>query len=328
MVFNFEFDKLKNELEKAKPKRVFVQLPEGIKSRAFEISKMIEELGIEVVFSGDTCWGGCSVSSDEARSVGADLIIHFGHAEFMKVDFPIIYMEIKDEIDLSPLLKKSLEKLKDFSNLGIIYSIQHRHDLEMIKKFYEENGKKIFVPKGLGHAAYSGHVVGCEFSGLKLIKNEIDAVVVIGNNFHSMGASLAIDKPVFLIDVYNNDIVDMSNIRDKIIRQRILSIEKFKSFKKIGIIVEAKKGQKFGSAELIKKKLEEAGFETVILIMNEVTQDKLTNFNNIEGFVELACPRIAIDDFGKYNKPLITFKEAMVVAGVESFEEMLGRGVV
>ena len=38
--------------------------------------------------------------------------------------------------------------------------------------------------------------------------------------------------------------------------------------------------------------------------MNEMTPDKLMNFYYVDAFVVLACPRIPIDDFAKYNKPL------------------------
>ena len=35
--------------------------------------------------------------------------------------------------------------------------------------------------------------------------------------------------------------------------------------------------------------------------MDELTPDKIMNFYNIDAFIELACPRIAIDDFAKYH---------------------------
>src|SRR3972149_11415685 len=101
MVLNFETEKLVRELKKIKPKRVLVQLPEGIKQNAIEIAQTIEKLGIETVFSGETCWGGWSVGVDEAEKIGADLIIHFGHAPFIKVKFPVLYIEVRDEIDIS-----------------------------------------------------------------------------------------------------------------------------------------------------------------------------------------------------------------------------------
>lgn len=328
MTLNFEPEKLVAELKKANPKKVLVQLPEGIKQNAFQIQKLIGELGIEVVFSGETCWGGCSIAVHEAKDLGADLIVHFGHAEFIKSDFPIIYMVVKDELDLHPILKKSLKSIKDYTTLGLSYSIQHKHDIEDVKRFYEQNGKKIILSEKKGFAAVAGHVVGCEYGGLKTIQDKVDAFLILGNNFHSMGAVLAVEKPVILLDVYNDEVKEMSGVREKIIKQRIIAIDKFKQAKKVGVLVELKPGQKFGSPKFIVDKLKDAGKEVIVITINEITPDKLMNFYDIDAFVELACPRIAIDDFAKYKKTLVTFKEALVATGHKDVEELMKTGFV
>ena len=328
MTLNFEPEKLVAELKSAKPKKVLVQLPEGIKQNAFGIQKLIEELGIEVIFSGETCWGGCSISVNEAKDVGADLIIHFGHAEFIKSDFPIIYMVVRDELDLKPILKKSLKSIKNYNTLGLSYSIQHKQDIEMVTKFYEENGKKIILSEKKGFAAVAGHVVGCEYGGLKTIQEKVDAFLILGNNFHSMGAAIAVEKPVILLDVYNDEVKEMTGVRDKIIRQRIIAMDKFKDAKKVGILVEIKPGQKFGSPKFLVDKLKAAGKETIVISISEITPDKLMNFYDIDAFVELACPRIAIDDFSKYKKTLVTFKEALVAIGHKKVDELMKTGFV
>jgi 2-(3-amino-3-carboxypropyl)histidine synthase len=327
-MLDFEKDKLMSELKKRKPKRVLVQLAEGIKKHAPEISSWIETLGIEVIFSGETCWGACSVAVQEAQALGADLIVHFGHAEFIKTNFPILYIEVKDHLDLKPILKKSLKEIKEFNTIGLSYSIQHRHDLKNIIRFYEENGKKVILSKKIGNVAYEGHIVGCQYEGLKAIQKNVECFVIMGNQFHSMGASLALEKPVVLIDVYNNNVRSMKGLREKILKQRAISIHKLKEAKNVGIIVEIKPGQKFGSPKLLLEKFREAGQNAIVITMNELTPDKLMNFYNIDAFVELACPRIATDDFAKYRKPILTFREALVALGIKTWDEMLENGFV
>lgn len=328
MTLNFETDYLIDELKKIKPKKVLVQLPEGVKQNAFEIAKIFNDLNIETVFSGETCWGACSVGLEEAQATGADLIVHFGHAEFIKVDFPILYVEVKDELDLKPWLKKSLKDLKDLKKIGLSYSIQHRHDLEKVIDFYKKNGKEIILSTKKGNVAYEGHIVGCQYSGLKEIEDEVEAFVILGNNFHSMGAAMSVDKPVFLIDVYNDKITNMQGVRNKILKQRLISIEKLKNSKNVAVIVESKIGQKFGVSDLIIKKLKAKGKNVILLTMNELTPDKLMNFYNVDCFIELACPRIAIDDFAKYKQPIVTFKEALVALGEKSWDDILRMGIV
>lgn len=328
MALNFEINHLIEKLKELKPKKVLVQLPEGIKQNALEIAKVFEDLNIEVVFSGETCWGGCSVAVNEAKDTNADLIVHFGHAEFIKTDFPVLYIEVKDELDLKPILEKSLDKLKDFQKIGLSYSVQHRHDIENIIKFYEDNAKKVILSKKIGNVAYEGHIVGCQYKGLKEIEDEVDCFVIFGNNFHSMGASISVNKPVILIDVYNDDVLRMEGVREKILKQRMIAVDKFKDAKTIGIISEIKPGQKFGAPEVLLNKFKKAGKEVILITMNEMTPDKLMNFYHIDAFVVLACPRIPIDDFAKYQKPIITFKEALVGLGEKTWEELVDKGII
>src|SRR3989338_2508382 len=114
-----------------------------------------------------------------SRSIKCRFNNSFRHAKFIDVKFPILYIEVKDELNLEPLLKKSLQSLKKFKKIGLSYSIQHRHDIEKIKKFYEDKGKEILLSKKIGFAAYEGHVVGCEYRGLKEIQNKVDCFLVI-----------------------------------------------------------------------------------------------------------------------------------------------------
>ena len=328
MTLNFEKEKLISELEARKPKKVLVQLAEGIKRDAHEISGWIEGLGIECIFSGESCWGACSVAVQEAQALGVDLLVHFGHAQFIEVDFPILYMEVQDVLDLNPIMNKSLPLLKEYNSIGLSYSIQHRHDIENVKKFYESQGKSVTLSKKAGTNAYEGHITGCEYRGLKAIQEEVEAFVIIGNQFHSMGATLALKKPVILLDVYNDDVRSMAGLKEKILRQRLFSIEKLKEAKNVGIIVEIKPGQKFGNPRKLLEKLRNAGKNTVVITMSELTPDKIMNFYHVDVFVELACPRIALDDFAKYPKPILTMLEAMVAIGEKSWDDVLENGIV
>jgi len=328
MTLDFEKEKLVTELKKRKPKKVLVQLAEGIKQNALEISEIIEKLGIECFFSGETCWGGCSVAVHEAKALGADLIVHFGHAEFIKIGFPVLYIEVKDILNLKPLLEKSLKHLKEYKTIGLSYSIQHKQDIENTMKFYEKKGKKIVLSKKTGNVAHEGHIIGCQYEGLKAIQDQVDAFVIIGNRFHSMGATLAVKKPVILIDVYNHNVKTMEGLRDKILKQRLFSIEKLKEAKKVGIILETKLGQKFGSPKYLLEKLRKNKKDAIIITMNEITPEKIMNFYNIDAFIELACPRIALDDSAKYEKPILTMREALVALGEKSWGEILEQGIV
>ena len=328
MTLDFEKEKLIKELKKRKPKKVLIQMAEGIKQNAEEIKNWIEELGIEAVFSGETCFGGCDIAIHEAQDIGADLIVQFGHAKLIEVDFPVIYIEVKDILNLNPLLEKSIEFLKKYKTIGLSYSIQHHQDIKKIKKFYEEKNKKVILSRKKGTSAYEGHITGCNYDGAKEIQEKIDCFVIIGNKFHAIGAALALTKPVILIDVYDNEIKIMKEIREKILRQRALAIEKLKEVKNVGVIIGMKCGQKFGSAKKIIEKLKEKGKNVIVLTMGEINPEKIMNFYKIDAFIELACPRVALDDFGNYSKPILTGREAQVALGEISWKEILEEGLL
>lgn len=328
MEFDFQDDKVIEEIKKRNAKNILVQLPEGIKKEGLRIAEILEKkAGVKVIVSGETCWGGCDIAIDEARNLKADLIIHYGHAPFTEYDYKdIFYVECYDNSDITELLEKSLKELSSFKVIALVSSIQHIHKLESTKSFLEKNGKEVIIPKKKGYAHYDGHVVGCEYSSLKGLNHE--AVLVLGNKFHSLGAALAQNKPTFLVDVYNNEIINMEKLTKKIVTQRLMSIQKAKRANKIGIIIGTKPGQKFGSADLLKKYLEEQGKRVLILTMSEITYDKILSFYDIEAFIELACPRIAIEDYDKFPKPILTFKEALVVAEKLTTEKLLEQGLV
>lgn len=328
--FDFEEKKVVNEIKDKKAKLVLLQLPEGLKKEAVRLVNYFEkETNAEVVVSGETCWGGCDLALDEAKSLGADLLVHYGHAPFIKkADFPVFYIEIKDNIPMFPFLQKAIKALEKFEKLGLVCSVQHVHQLEDVKNFLENKGKEVVIPKKKGYSYYDGHVVGCDYNSLKAVANDVDAFVVIGNRFHSLGAALSVKNPVYLLDVYNNEVLDMGRLKDKIIKQRFAAIEKIKNAKKIGIIIGLKPGQKFGSFKAIKKKFENKGKEVVILTMREISNDKLINFYDIEAFVELACPRIAIEDYDKYEKTLVTFRESLCALGEIKWEDLLENGFI
>jgi len=328
-MYKFEEDKLIKEIKEKNPKLILLQLPEGLKKEAFNLVSLIKKnTNSEVIVSGEPCWGACDIALDEAKNLKADLIILYGHAPFMKINFPILYIEARYETSIEFLIKKSLKELKDYQKIGLVCSVQHMHQLETAKKILQENNKEIFIPPKKGFAFYPGQVLGCEYNGLKLIKDKFDAILVIGNDFHALGAALAIPKKVILIDPFNKEVYSMDKKRDLIIRQRIIAINKVKNSRRIGIIIDNKPGQHFGSAYHIKNKLENMEKEVVLLSMNEITDDKLVNLYNIESFIETACPRISVEDYSRFSKPVINYREALVVINDLTFDELFEQGIV
>src|SRR3989344_1383569 len=328
-MYKFEEEKLVKEIKERKPKLILLQLPEGLKKEASKLVKLIKDnTDSEVIVSGEPCWGACDIALDEAKNLKADLIILYGHAPFMKIDYPILYIEARYETNIEDLVKKSLNEIKEFNKIALVCSVQHMHQIPIAEKILKENNKEVFIPPKKGFAFYDGQVLGCEYNGLKSIKDKFDAILVIGNDFHALGAALAIPKPVILIDPFNKEVYSMEKKREKIIRQRIIAINKVRDARKVGIILGNKPGQHFGSFNYIKNELEKDDKEVVLIVMDEINDDKLVNLYDIQAFIETACPRISIEDYARFSKPVVYYREALVVINDLTFEQLFEQGIV
>ncbi len=73
-------------------------------------------------------------------------------------------------------------------------------------------------------------------------------------------------------------------------------------------------------AERIERDLTARGLETDIVVMEEFHPDFLLSFQ-AEAFVSTACPRISIDDYLRYPKPILTPVELEIVLGLRRWED-------
>ncbi|MCL5101851.1 MAG: diphthamide biosynthesis enzyme Dph2 [Candidatus Marsarchaeota archaeon] len=298
--------------------RILIQFPEGLKQKALEYAKSLEAKGDEVIISASPNFGACDLALDEARNLNVDKLIHYGHAEFNKVDFNVEYVpyEIDAPLDLLP---KSLELLKDFKTIGLVTTVQHLHQLEAIKRFYESNGKTVLIGKPFGFAKHPGQILGCDIGSSSSVDSKVDAHVYFGGGiFHPLGAVLNTKKPFLAIEPFDNKVEFIDKLREtyqKRSKGKILSSLKASSF---AIMVTTKNGQhNMRLAEILKKKIESDGLSAAIVVANTFDFDSLNNMMEFDAFVNTACPRIAIDDVDRLRKPLLSANELMQVLSMK-----------
>ena len=79
-MYDLETDKVIDYIKKHSAKRVCLQLPDGLKPKAAEIQKAIEEnTDAEVIIWGGSCFGSCDLPL-EVKRLNVDLLIHYGHS--------------------------------------------------------------------------------------------------------------------------------------------------------------------------------------------------------------------------------------------------------
>ena len=133
---DFDFDELKliAEIRKRKSRRVFVQLPEGLKTHSSRLARVIEKNGATAIISADPCYGACDVGSMEAKSLGADLIVHYGHNDMgVSTAIPTIYIEVKAKFEVEGVVKEAVKLLTNWSKVGLVTTVQHTHIIEEVE---------------------------------------------------------------------------------------------------------------------------------------------------------------------------------------------------
>ena len=292
------------ELKEKKMKKVYVQFPEGLKTKMQEISDSLEKEGFTVILSCEPMWGACDIRVHEAEDLGCDGIINIGHTDFgVKSQIPIFYWPYRLEYDPIPALEKEFGKIENFNSFNIVSTAQHIECLPEVKKFLENRNKKVLA---FGKPAISdqvGQVLGCDQAAA--LEGDADCILFVGSGkFHPLGIVYKTTKPVFALSTDKNIIVNYNEERDKWLRIKIAQIEKAKEGKNFGIVVSTKPGQMYiGQAEVLKKKLEKMGKKAWILVMDFITKEKLMGLK-LDALVNCACPRLD-EDYQLFGMPVL-----------------------
>jgi 2-(3-amino-3-carboxypropyl)histidine synthase len=327
--FDFEEERIKQEITKLDAKRVLLQMPEGLKPEAPKLAKIVEKCGAVAIISADPCYGACDIAISEAEGLGVDLIVHFGHAKIVKREpIPTIYVEARATITVDKAVEKSLPLLKDYTTVGLATSVQHLQALNQAREILTRAGKTVIVGD-TGQIAYQGQVSGCDYSNVKSIAGEVEAFLFVGGGmFHALGIALNTSKPTIIADPYDNRAYLINTEAQKILKQRFSSIQEAKNAKKFGIFVGLKPGQKhLDNALHVKELAEKKGKAAYLLAAREITPETLLEFPSIDAYVNTACPRVSLEATGKFQKPVLTVNEFMVVCGESSWENMLKKGL-
>jgi 2-(3-amino-3-carboxypropyl)histidine synthase len=326
--FDFEEERVKQEILRLGAKRVLIQLPEGLKPEASYLAKMVEKLGVLPIVSADPCYGACDLATAEAESLGVDLLIHYGHAKLLKYErVPTIYVEARATMNVDDAVEKALPMLEKWQKIGLTTTVQHVQMLDNVREILLHVGKTVVIGDA-GRLNYPGQVVGCDYSNAKSVAKDVEAFLFIGGGqFHALGVALSTSKPTVVADPYEKRAYSADKEAERIVKQRWASIDQAKKAKTFAVLVGLKPGQKkFEEALDVKRKLEENGKVAYLFVVKEITPETLMEFPTVEAYVNTACPRVSLDEASKFPKPVLMVNEALVVVGKLSWEELCKKG--
>jgi len=288
------------ELKEKNNPRILVQLPEGLKPKATEITSELQQKGFEPIVSGDPCFGACDLKTLKGATT-----LHVGHSEFMRQE-NVVYWEYEYEQDLVPAAEKAIPMLG--AVVGLFTTVQHLGQIEAAKEALEKQGKKVFTAAGKTTREYQ--ILGCDAAGAVAIKDKVDSFLYIGGGrFHPIAIAYYTKKPVVAVDPFSLEAQEIDSAvweKDRALRQtKAMDAQSF------GIAVSSKPGQKnWELAKTVKARLEKAGKKTLVIYLENITPDALMQFS-VDAFVITACPRIVVDDWKSYKKAVLLPEEVL-----------------
>lgn len=320
-MYDFRIDLVAEWITGKGANTVALQMPEGLKVHAQSIAGEIEErTGVRCVIVADPCYGACDV--DRRFTDYADVLVQFGHADIpsMHAGPNVLFVEVFMDMDISALLPKALPLLK--GTVGVLTTVQHVRMLPSITRWLENNGHPALVGKGDDRIAFEGQVLGCNITAVEPLKGRADSFLYVGSgNFHPLSVAIETSLPVVVIDPLMQEVRELSELRDRILRQRHGAIVRASDARRFVVLVSTKVGQnRMDLAWSIRRMLEENGRKADVVVLEEFHPDRLLPFD-ADAYVSTACPRIAIDDHLRYPKPLLTPVEVEIVLGLRSWDD-------
>jgi 2-(3-amino-3-carboxypropyl)histidine synthase len=320
--YSFEIHKTIHRIRTLQAKRVALQMPEGLLMFATTISDILTQFcpGAETLIMGDVTYGACCIDDYTARALQCDLLVHYAHSCLIPVSvskIATLYIFVDITIDTNHLVKTLARNITPGKTIAMVGTIQFNSALHNVGPELEAEGLKVVVPQVAPLS--KGEVLGCTAPKLATDAN-VDIILYLGDGrFHLEAAMIANpDIPAYRYDPYSRKLTRESYSHDEMLDMRASAIATAKKAKKWGLILGAlgRQGNPH-TMEMIETYLDRQGIPFVNLLLSEIFPGKLAMFEDVECWVQIACPRLSIDWGYAFPKPLLTPYEALVVLGTQ-----------
>ncbi len=325
--YDLEFEELLPRIKAEHPGlgSIGLQFPDGLRDHATEIGDIVRrETGALPVLSADPCYGACDLCDDEMAKLGVKVLIHFGHSPMpsVRTDYgvQVYYVPALSVHPIDEVVQKALAGMKG-PRIGLTTTAQHAHKLERAEELVRQAGFTPVVMLGDRRTALRGQLLGCNV--LAAVKADADEFLYIGSgDFHPLALALETEKRITAADPYTGTVKTLTEAKGRILKQRYAAMGRAKEAKTFGIVVSTKGGQiRFNLAKKVLKQLEENGRQGFIIQNKQISPETLLYFRHLDALVGVACPRVPIDDQGRYKQPFLTPQELEVVLGIRPMSE-------
>lgn len=279
------------------------------------ISDIIERFtAAETVVMGDVVYGACCVDDYTATALECDFLIHYGHSCLVPITTTLIkalYVFVDIKFDCDHLVSTLKANFKPGNKIVLASTVQFVASLDIVR----QNLADVFsiaIPQA--KPLSSGEILGCTAPKLDSAGDH-DALVFIGDGRFHLEAMMIANRniPAYLYNAYSNEITRETYDHDRMMHMREGAIRKARSAKKIGLILGTLGRQ--GSTKVLaylRSLLSSSRLSYCTVLLSEISPQKLRAFNNIDSWIQIACPRLSIDWGEQFSAPVLTPYEAAV----------------
>ncbi|MCQ8902915.1 MAG: diphthamide biosynthesis enzyme Dph2 [Methanothrix sp.] len=318
--YEIDLERALRIIKRAGVRRVGVQVPDGLKRSAPEISRIIEETGAEVLVSGDPCYGACDIDLQLCSMV--DLMVHIGHSEMCEsLSDRIVYIEARMPDDVTDVAKRSIGFFTK-SRVAVCTTIQHAHTIDSVIEIMRSHGIEAITGGPSPRTRHRGQVLGCCYAAARVGAEE--ALFIGTGRFHPLGLSMATGMRVIAADPLTGSVEEIDT--HDFLRWRYGIIARASDAKSIGILISKKPGQRrCVTAKRLSSLGRSKGRSMLEVYIDRIEPERILDLG-LDAVVSTACPRIALDDAPRYSVPVLTPPEFEIALGVRSeyiFDEIL-----
>jgi len=308
------------------PKRVVFNAPDGLLRETRTMAEQLERnYDLQAIVIADPTYGSCDTVDVDAQRLGADLAFHIGHNVTVKKFGKLTYsIDATDDVSFVVVAQKAAEILKGrkVNQVGLATFAQHLGELSKVSEILDRNGIVSLVGKGMGQL-HDGQIFGCEFYPAYNIREKVDVMLLLGQSmFHALGLCLSSGKPTYMLDPYQNEVIDVNSMAEEHLKKAVLSVYKARDASKFGVIIGLKEGQMMTDQSLrLKKELETRGKSVQLIALREITSERINAMTDIEAFVQTGCPRISVDGYN-FGKPVLSVPQTDALLKLLSGKEV------
>ncbi|XP_015593804.1 2-(3-amino-3-carboxypropyl)histidine synthase subunit 1 [Cephus cinctus] len=316
--YNFEIHKTVWRIKETKAKRVALQMPEGLLMYATTIADIIEDFtGADSVIMGDVTYGACCIDDFTAKALNVDLLVHYGHSCLIPIDqtvgIRVLYIFVDIRIDAAHCIESIQAALSITTKIALVSTIQFAATLQSVASEMRKAGYEATVPQS--KPLSPGEVLGCTAPQIRCA----DAVIYLGDGrFHLEAAMIANPKlRAFRYDPYEKKLTEEFYDHDTMKSTRKNAIDRARNANKFGLILGTLGRQ--GNPNVLKtlqSKIKSLGKDDIVILLSEIFPDKIRLFEDIDAFIQVACPRLSIDWGTAFDKPLLSPYEGAVAVNL------------